>query len=187
MTILLYPLFVLGSIFITAFSYLFANFFLAALADNGGNLPKYLSLFQTFDATLDEGCRARRLELASGNGTQIWATFNPFPANKWQVYINRWKWLQRNPAYGFDYKLFGLSWNPEEWTVKHFSEDEKRTLFIATSDYGFNIYYDGPYGMYKLGWKVWNHYNKETGMLTQPFGDNTRVPLCFTPNFFKHK
>ena len=153
--ILLYPFMALASLATTLISILFFNWWVVLFVDENGNLPRWLSYFQTFDATIPKG------------------------------YLNGVKWLMRNPAYGFDYYVFGIPWNPSDWTIDRFEADENRVLFLATSkNGGFNFYYLGKYGMYKFGWKVWNDF---TGTkLNSRFGDGSHIPICFSVNPFKH-
>jgi len=153
--ILLYPFMAIGSLATTLISILFFNWWVVLFADANGNLPNCLSYFQTFDAPIPKG------------------------------YLNGVKWLMRNPAYGFDYYVFGLRWNPSDWTIERFEADENRVLFLATNkNGGFNFYYLGKYGMYKFGWKVWNDF---TGTkLNSRFGDGSHIPICFSVNPFKH-
>lgn len=174
------------TVVITALSKVCFNWVVAAFADEGGNLPRYLSWFQTFDATLDEGMYSRRRELKEGTNDD-WADFDPYPVDSFGRYMNRAKWLQRNTGYGFDYYLLGMPFVPAEWTVRRFEDTAVRTLFIATGP-GFNLYYYGRFGMVKFGWKAWNYYDPRTGMWkTSSWGPEWRAPIAFSITPFKRK
>jgi len=146
--ILLYPFMAIGSLATTLISILFFNWWVVLFADANGNLPRWLSYFQTFDAPIPKG------------------------------YLNGVKWLMRNPAYGFDYYVFGIPWNPENWTVHTFNKSGTTTLFVATGDGAFNIYFSSPVINIKLGWKAWNNFTD--GKFNSNFGDGTRLPICLT-------
>jgi len=159
---LLYPLFAILSLAITILSLLIFNWIVVLFADAQGNLPSWLSYFQTFDNTLDAG-----------------------PQTYGSTYLNRVMWLMRNPAYGWDYYAFGLKWDSSDWTVRKFTNTSTATFFLATSKSGgFNLYYEGRLGTYKLGWKAWNYFQATTGGFTGIFGDNSHVPICLTINPF---
>lgn len=162
------------------------NWIVAAFADKDGNLPKILKWFQTFDATLDEGMYARRREIEFNWGNQ-WASYNPDPKTWFQRYKNRALWLFRNSGYGFDYWPLGIKFNPSDWKVVKYEVTADKTVFIAKSSNAFNLYYEGPLGVYKLGWKAWNVFNKETQVLDGKFGNDGRIPITFSPNPFKRK
>jgi hypothetical protein len=186
LTAILYPFACVGSILVTVLSYLILNRFLAMFGDADGNLPKCLIWFQTFDATMYQGQYARKAELLMNPPGSDWTDFNPAPVTWYERYKNRFAWLQRNPAYGWDFYPFGLEWNPADWRVVHYVSTTDYVLFIAVGR-GFNLYYAGPYGTYKLGWKAWNNFDAATGKLGSTFGDGTRVPLCFTPEPWEKK
>jgi hypothetical protein len=126
-----------------------------------------------------------------GLGDNDWSDFDPAPKTWWAVYRNRTKWLFRNPAYGFDYYLLGMKWAPTEWTIKTFIETPELTYFFATGP-GFNMYYHGPKGMYKFGWKAWNRSTQNPTLgrvwsaVTTPSIDY-RIAVVFSPNPFKKK
>lgn len=165
----------------------FLNWLIVPFADSNGNLPKYLKWFQTFDATLDQGMYERRAELASGSGDD-WSDFNPYPSSWWETYKNRAFWLFRNSAYGFDYYVYGLKWNKSDWSLVKYEVSDARTLFIATSSSGFNIFYWGPLGMYKIGWKAWNLFTPNgPDQFGGIWGDQTHVPIVFSVSPFKRK
>lgn len=69
----------------------------ALFGDADGNLPRWLSLFSTYDNTLD-----------GDDGYKQEHRFFPANANGFQRWANRTGWLWRNPAYGFD-MLLGAS------------------------------------------------------------------------------
>ncbi|PRC92685.1 DUF7338 family protein [Solimicrobium silvestre] len=156
--IFLYPFLACFSLLITIFSMLVLNWIVVLFVDAKGNLPPWLSYFQTFDAPLPTG------------------------------YLTGVMWLMRNPTYGFDYFVFGIPWDPDEWTVQLFRTNATRDFFIATSkNGGFNFYYLGTLGMYKFGWKAWNCFDSATGKFSGTFGDGSHVPICITFNPFKTK
>jgi len=83
MTIIIYPICAIASWIFTIIAYLFSPA-IALAVDANGNLPKYLSYFQTPDAP----CW----------GADFWATDNP-TYTKYKLIVT---WLWRNPAQGFD-------------------------------------------------------------------------------------
>ena len=176
------------SLLITAFSIILSPI-IVLFSDEQGNLPTWLRYFQTFDATLDEGSNARKNELQNNPTETHWIGYYDTPTNFWQVYVNRLKWIVRNPAYGFDFFVFGKRWYESDWKVKTWKTDSSRDLFYAVSDNAFNFYYQGPLGTYKIGWKAWNHFDHVSEEFSRSFGAESGnfVPLCFTVNPFKHK
>jgi len=117
------------SLLFTVIAILFVNWWVVLKADANGNLPRWLSYFQTFDAPIPKGWK---------NGVA---------------------WLNRNPDYGFDLFFFGTKWNESDWTVRKFIPSPTADLFIATNSRGaFNFYYCGTRGTYKFGWKAWNNF-----------------------------
>ena len=153
---LLYPLWTAFSLAMTILAMLIFNWIVVLFVDPQGNLPKWCSYFQTFDA--------------------------PIPSGYW----NGVMWLMRNPTYGFDYFAFGIPWVADEWVVRYFKTTADSQLFIATSSSGaFNFYYLGKLGMYKFGWKAWNCFDSNTGKFTGTFGDGSHIPICISFNPFK--
>ncbi len=186
LSILLYPVWAILSLAFTVFAMLIGNRVAVLFCDWKGNLPRWLKWFQTFDATCDEGMLARRRYLAAGSpaGEYPWDDYIAEPTSRSDEYQNRLRWLNRNPAYGFDYALFGIHWCDEDWLVIKYETSGKYTLFIATGP-AWNIYYQGPWGTYKLGWKAWNNF--KDGKWKDPT-DGTkfdRAVLTFSPNPFK--
>lgn len=184
MAFLIYPFAVVAALAVDIVCRFFLNWIVAACADEEGNLPRFLSWFQTFDATLDEGMHARRREVQANLGGQDWADFNPYPWTWFDRYKNRALWLFRNSAYGFDYYVFGLRWDPAEWRVIRYFDRDDLTLFIALGR-GFNVYYHGRWGMVKLGWKAWNTF--DGAGFSRQFGDGTCIPIVFSLSPFKRK
>ncbi len=161
--ILLYPVLALVSLAFTFFSMIFFNWVVVLFCDEKGFLPGWAKLWATFDASCDEGMLARKRYLASVSpaGQKSWDEYVALPEDAWDYYRNRVKWLNRNPGYGIDYWLFGFAWFDHEWSVVKFEHDQERTFFVAVGP-AFNIYYAGPRGIYKLGWKAWNNFNADT-------------------------
>lgn len=82
-----------------------------------GDLPRWLSWFQTHDAPLDEVWRPSRTD-----GTEDWRADGLYmkdfwylrskrsaevKASRWLRYLARGAWLRRNPAYGFRANVLG--------------------------------------------------------------------------------
>ena len=156
---LIYPFAVLLSIFFWLTAMFPMNFICAALVDKNGNLPRYLSYYQTFDSSIPN-----------------------------DSYLAALTWLYRNPTYGFDYFLLGASWVAQDWKVWKYSSTSTTDLFIAYTSSGlFNIYYCGFWGTYKLGWKAWNFYVPKLNQFSGTWGPSGKVPLCFSPIPFKSK
>lgn len=182
----IYILFACLSQIIDLLSIVFLNWIVAAFAGADGNLPSWLSYFQTFDATLDEGMLSRQRELAAGLGGTDWIAFNPTPTNWFETYWNRALWLFRNSAYGFDYYVFGIKWAPQQWRVVKYVESDTLTLFIAVGN-GFNLFAYGRYGTAKIGWKAWNMYDGSTKTFGGTWGDAGLIPIAFTLTPFSRK
>jgi len=172
-------------------SLLVIGWILAAFCDEDGNLIYGRKLWQTFDASCDEGRNCRQRELAAGLGGDTWTAFNAFPLTAWEDYKNRALWLFRNSCYGWSYYVFGIPWVKADWTIHTYEDTPERTFFFATSGYAFNLYYHGRWGMYKLGWKAWNVHTVVAGIAI--FTDNAgmgglgRIPLVISANPFKRK
>lgn len=172
--VLLYPIFVVGSMTATLSAYLLVNWWAPLLADDSGNLPRCLKWYQTFDASLDAGWR----------DGYFMKPDDPSPYG-WRLFWYRVKWMYRNPAYGFDMFAFGALWDKDKWRLRIYSETDTSTVFLATGPWvSFNFYYWGKWGQYKLGWKAWNHWDGKS--FSAPSWEGfARVPLCFTINPFK--
>src|SRR5579859_1566097 len=95
---IIYPFFTIASLLFTLLTYVLSPI-LPAFMDKQGNLPKWLSWFQTFDNTLLAGRQ---------------------PAFGWtgSDYKIAMEWLCRNPGYTFDYYPLGVAWDQTQWTVK---------------------------------------------------------------------
>jgi hypothetical protein len=178
MYLLLYPFFALASLLVSGLTWVLAPL-LAVFTKGDGNLPGPLYLFQTFDNTLDMGW----IQGSFGDYT----TTGVKPTG-WTLWYYRFRWLQRNPAYGFDYWPFGAYMDPSQWTV-------------TRNDASWQIY-KGPHGLFcirymgtsgvglKLGWKAWAYFNSTTnadGSVTltpqdayYSWGPSHRVPICIT-------
>lgn len=138
---------------------------LAMTADENGNLPKYLSWFQTFDATLDAGWKDN------------YDGYNPNSPLWW----NRAKWLARNPGYSFDYYPLGIAWVQSDWKCLVFTETDTTTVFFAVDGKHFNFLFDNGYLKLKCGHKAWNLFDNPTKtFMPGPWGPAMRIPFCFS-------
>jgi len=143
---------------IDIFSYPLAPF-VALFCDKDGNLPKWLSLFQTYDNTCD-----------GDDGYKEEHRFFPANENGFQRWANRTGWLWRNPAYGFD-MLLGASCQVGDTLV--ISGDRATgdgpyhpgscnwRLYRDTKLIAFQWYFVSDYNATKClrvnaGWKLWN-------------------------------
>lgn len=150
-------------------------------------LPRWLSWITTFDAPLDAGW------VDGYYGSRYYTYDNPPPWFKrkfWQI-----RWLYRNTGYGFSYWALGAAFWPEDWSVEYTpATTDRGEIFKATNKVDptlFN-YYEDP--KYKLGWKVWNYWDTETGTWkinadgsAYRWGPKARIPLCFSPTFWRSK
>ncbi len=168
----LYPLLALFSLLFTALAMLGVNWWAPLFVDAQGNLPRWLKWFQSFDASLNVAWQGGYLDPSWG-------------ASPFKRYLSRVYWLYRNPVYGFDYWLFGLPFFAKEWRVIRYIESPQLVLFIAIGN-GFNVYYHGRLGMFKLGWKAWNYW-EGNGWKKTSWGPQWRVPLCCSFNPFKRR
>lgn len=167
----LYPIYALASFLAMLCARLCVNWWAPLFADAEGNLPRSLSWFQTFDATLDAGWLDGYLDASWGS-------------TPWRRYWARVWWMNRNPAYGFDYAL-GMAFDASDWRVLRYIERDDLVLFVAVGR-GFNFYYDGPLGQYKLGWKAWNRWSG-TAWNATGWDRFERIPVVFTINPFRRR
>jgi hypothetical protein len=149
---LLYPIMSVAGISITILAWII-NPILVLLVDDNGNLPRYLSYFQTFDAPIPKG------------------------------YREGLAWLNRNPSYGFDMFVFGIPWHPEDWAIRKYTVTPEYELFFATNKYGafsFKYHHVARNFYLKLGWKVFNYIDPSDGSLNGGSWrhDFNRVPIC---------
>ncbi|MCL1618321.1 hypothetical protein [Ralstonia pseudosolanacearum] len=173
MVIARYVLCVIVSLLATLFAMLLVNWWAPAFCDAQGNLPRWLKWFQTFDASCDAGWRDGYID-ASWGATPV------------RRFFARVYWLYRNPAYGWDYWPLGVPFVPTDWRVVRYTDTDALTLFVAVGGDGFNVYYNGRWGMLKVGWKAWNCWDGTTWK-AMPFGPEWRLPVCFTLTPFKRK
>lgn len=152
MMMLVYPFYNFAMIVITLLCWWLLNPIVVLFVDDNGNLPRWLSYFQTFDAPLPKG------------------------------YKEGLAWLNRNPAYGFDLNVFGIKWTPSDWRVLYDEEDDDRRLFLAIGANGaFSMYYrNKKINKYlKFGWKAWNYYDRNTMTFSRDWeGTNGKIPAC---------
>jgi len=180
-------LYTLISLFLTAFSVIFINWwapFVAVPANDylqnvrnhvgGQMLPSWLKWFDTFDASIDAGWM-------NGYFTDKYTTSTPpsFLLRKWYQI----RWLYRNPAQGADYWLLGIPFNPDEWSGILLYSTVNGSLFHAQTQSGFfNTEFTALDKVcLKVGWKAWNYYDVTTYKFkNEPWGPEMRVPFCFT-------
>jgi hypothetical protein len=162
MFLILYPFYAIASLLFVVVTMIFAPL-IAKFVDAEGNLPKWLSWFQTFDATLFEG---RQPQYGFTGTDEEVAT----------------KWLRRNPGYTFDYEPLGVAWDKTQWTATFVKTQDGTTRFFAKGPNGqFNYEYGGKHLQVKLGWKAFNLYNADTGTYRDGnWGPLPRIPVCFT-------
>ncbi|ODP33068.1 hypothetical protein [Pandoraea sp. ISTKB] len=170
--LLAYPAHAALSLGVTLFAWSAVCWWAPLFVDRDGNLPKWLRWYQTFDASVDAGWSD--------------AYYTGWLAEtRIGRYISRVLWLCRNPAYGFDYALLGVAFAASEWRVVKYVETEDTALFFAVGR-GFNFYYEGRWGRYKIGWKAWNRWGG-TGWDAPNWAEYDRIPLCFTLNPFHRR
>ncbi len=106
-------------------------------------LPAWLSWFQTPDNGLD-GDANFKANVAPFRGDQV----------GWRRYVNRIRWLWRNPAYGFDISVLGFALAPETKVqtvgTREFSGALKSGWFFAMA-----INADGSMAWQFYAVKVW--------------------------------
>ena len=160
-------------------------FFAKAGADGYEHLPNWLKWFDTFDATTDAGWRDGYFV---EQGTYTPDNPPPYWKRKWYQI----KWLYRNPVYGFSYYVLGIPLNRADWTVTYKKlVDGEYFLAYSTSGH-FNVFYEGKWGSYKLGWKVWNYWNSNKNEWQSnadgseyKWGPELRAPSTFSINPIK--
>lgn len=153
-------------------------------------LPKWLSWFETFDASLDAGW------IGGYFAPKGHYTPDSIPSF-WRRKYYQWRWLNRNAGYSFSYYPLGIAMKKETWTIKTWKRvpgtggSKGYQLFIATSSDGYwNINLQGKYGTYKLGWKAWNYWDWEKEVWyvdNKPWGPEWRTTLVMSVNPFNRK
>lgn len=158
----IYPFFVIASLGFTLLTYVLAPL-VALFVKPDGNLPAWLSWFQTFDATLFEGRQPQY----------------GFTGSNWWVST---LWLWRNPAYTFDYMPLGVAWDKTQWSSSYSVSTSGATTFWAKGPNGqFNYEYGGTLVQVKVGWKAWNLFDATTDKYRDGnWGPLPRIPFCFT-------
>ena len=153
----------------------------ALFCDKNGNLPSWLSLFQTYDNTCD-----------GDDGYKEEHRFFPKNANGFQRWANRTGWLWRNPAYGFD-MLLGVTCQVGDRLI--ISGDRatgdapyhagvcKWALYRNGKLVGFQYYMVGNFSATKclrvnVGWKLWNAEEITEASIIMK---KTTCQLVFTP------
>jgi hypothetical protein len=155
--------------------------FVALFCNKNGNLPYWLSLFQTYDNTCD-----------GDNGYKEEHRFFPNNANAFEIWANRTGWLWRNPAYGFD-MLLGVTVKPTDVMVifgDRATGDNPYHAGLCTWKLyrnnkliAFQYYYVGDFSATKClrvnaGWKLWN---------AESITEDTTCQLVFTPGLNNKK
>lgn len=149
--------------------------------DKDGNLPKWLSPFQTYDNTCD-----------GDDGYKQEHRFFPANSNAFQVWANRTGWLWRNPAYGFD-MLLGVTCQVGDVLIISGDRDTgdgpyhagtcKWELYRDGKLIGFQYYMVSNFSATKClrvnaGWKLWNAEEvTQASIITK----ETTCQLVFTP------
>jgi len=155
--------------------------FVVLFCNKDGNLPRWLSLFQTYDNTCD-----------GDNGYKQEHRFFPNNANAFQVWVNRTGWLWRNPAYGFDI-LLGCKCKVGDRLIilgdRATGDNPYRAgvcewkLYREGKLVGFQYYAVSNLSSTKClrlnaGWKLWNAEEvTEKGIIIK----ETKCQLVFTP------
>lgn len=157
----------------TMIAYL-TNPIVCLFADEYGNLPKYLSWYQTFDNCLDVGWMIEEhivpswaeydfnkhykyhLEQKFDDGTVIAGYVDILDRNftlkeKFQRYICRLCWLYRNTNYGFSYYVNGVEVDKDDIVVLKKINEYNNEQFIGYEkgkslwDTAWCFYYEKPY------------------------------------------
>ena len=123
-----YIVFAVFQLFIDVFAMLVTPI-VVLFCKSDGNLPSWLSLFQTYDNTCD-----------GDEGYQTLHRFFPNNSGWFQVYANRCGWLWRNPAYGFDL-LLGVTCQAGD-------------MLVITGDRATS---DAPYHAGSCSWKLYRN------------------------------
>ena len=132
------------------------------VATKGPRLPNWLAWFDTFDGTLDAGLQ---------------------PGEK-STYWTRWRWLNRNSAYGFSYWVLGVKFVPVLWRV----DNPSPTDFKATGPDGLFNRNVVAFGIqWKFGWKAKNYFDRDGcyPWSNKPWGPEMRVPFVFSLSLAK--
>ena len=174
-----YVLFVIADLLMSAIGWLFAPLMVPFAKD--GWLPRWLWWFQTPGDSLD--------------GSVGWQTEDRtflIEDAPWKRWVNRWRWLQRNPAYGFDIDVLGakalptdvltitgdplVSNHADDWhegTVRYTLMREGKPIYFQT--YTVKKWCPWFYRRVNLGWKLWSFADAPT----EP------MQLVFSPNPFR--
>lgn len=150
---------------------------LPAFATSENILPKWLSWFQTPDATLD--------------GDSGWQDVNKHPyVTKLPRYIRRMLWLIRNHSYGFNWTVLAtkpLPSNPYHYLGDLYAKDKEGMFgwcfsWIEDTHYfHLKIYQKTIFGKclkFRIGWNL-------TNSLIDKSYPNKVIKYCFTCNPFK--
>lgn len=128
-------------------------------ANEEGWLPKWLWWFQTPDYSLDGDGGWRREHMPF-----------KFESNKFQRWVNRWRWLWRNATYGFSYNVKGFKIKPNYvyWSIGDEKVSNrplceglvKRYLINGDGRKYFQWYYVKAWSKKRcwrinIGWKLW--------------------------------
>jgi len=156
--LLMLPIFILATIA----TYVLVPFLV--LFQKDGWLPKWCWWFQTWDNSLD-----------GDNGWQTehrpWLSTPYAQLSGWQVWVCRFMWLWRNPAYGFAYRLGPQS----PFILTTYVYSDYAVLHVANTGWFFwngqievseNYYFN-----WLIGWKL-------------PYPDRPS-PICCTMRFIK--
>lgn len=164
------------------------NPFVVLFADNEGELPSFLRLWQTWDSALDNRqyvlydcpkwlsydfddyyeCRnvVDAQIIAYGRTRKVVSLKKPFPRRLWlKHYLNRVFWLYRNCGYGFAFYLFGVDTDPK--TI------HRKSDHFAIASNAFRYKNDDPISQHwrwciYLGWK-YDFYDPCRAMIATRF------------------
>jgi hypothetical protein len=163
------------------------TFAVVPFARADGTLPRWLLYFATQDASLDAGWR---------DGYFLNDLGVPYDVNDpptgFELYRLRCYWLFRNTAYGLDYYLFGIQYDPTQWNVTDLAlvNGTIQTMTAWTKDNRY-FCYTASNG-FKFGWKLWWALDTTTGHLIPldqynqhnplpPYPQEKRLMFVFTP------
>lgn len=165
------------------------NPLIVLFADDEGELPSFLKLWQTWDSSLDnrqyvlydcpkwlsydfdEYYAVYASLIGYGRYKKAVRLKKPFPKRLWlKHYFNRVFWIYRNCGYGFAFYLFGVNTNPE--TIRRKSE------YFSISSNAFRYKNDAPISKHLrwciyLGWK-YDFYDPCRAMIATRFAIHRR-------------
>ena len=184
------------------------NFIVCLFADENGELPGLLRLWQTYDNNLDseffvkekmpkflrydfdKHYRTQRRFIPDGSINYDYTEIIDPVFTKWekfQRYCCRVGWVMRNPAYGFAFYLLGTTYIGSNNTVISNYRDENRSLFFSFDKSNQSVW-NGPFCIH-FEWKYskTRRFKMYLGWKTKATGGNVPIRAQMALNISPYK